>query len=213
MVSQTDTNRWAKAGVMIRETLTAGSTQALVAVTPSEGGLSASREQEGSSVTTEGPLTAAPYWVRLVRAGDTFTAYASADGSSWSQIGQDSISMASSVYIGLAVSSHYQGVLSTATFDDVTVGSAISCNPLSFGAVGDGKTDNTSAIQNAVDACAAQGGGVVELSVDGGSVTGCELTEHAAPLAARILPVRRSLRPIALRIPTGSIWSARATLP
>jgi len=41
------------------------------------------------------------------------------------------------------------------------------CNPLSFGAVGDGMTDNTAAIQNAVNACAVQGGGIVELSVAG----------------------------------------------
>jgi polygalacturonase len=42
-----------------------------------------------------------------------------------------------------------------------------ACNPTSFGAVGDGMTDNTAAIQNAVNACAAQGGGIVELSVAG----------------------------------------------
>jgi polygalacturonase len=41
------------------------------------------------------------------------------------------------------------------------------CSPTSFGAVGDGKTDNTAAIQNAVNACAAQGGGTVQLSVAG----------------------------------------------
>ena len=37
------------------------------------------------------------------------------------------------------------------------------CSPLTYGAVGDGTTDNTNAIQTAVDACAAQGGGTVEL--------------------------------------------------
>jgi len=41
------------------------------------------------------------------------------------------------------------------------------CNPTIFGAVGDGITDNTAAIQNAVNACAMQGGGIVELSVAG----------------------------------------------
>jgi hypothetical protein len=42
-----------------------------------------------------------------------------------------------------------------------------ACDPLTFGAVGDGTTDNTTAIQNAVDSCAAQGGGIVRLRVVG----------------------------------------------
>jgi polygalacturonase len=37
------------------------------------------------------------------------------------------------------------------------------CSPLAFGAVDDGKTDNTSALQNAIDTCARQGGGTVPL--------------------------------------------------
>ncbi len=41
------------------------------------------------------------------------------------------------------------------------------CDPLAFGAVGDGTTDNTDAIQHAVDACASQGGGTVRLPVVG----------------------------------------------
>src|SRR5260221_13546101 len=41
------------------------------------------------------------------------------------------------------------------------------CNPLSFGAVGDGTTDNTDAIQSAVNSCAMRGGGIVELSAAG----------------------------------------------
>ena len=41
------------------------------------------------------------------------------------------------------------------------------CNPRSFGAVGDGIADDTAAIQDAVNASAAQGGGIVELSAAG----------------------------------------------
>jgi polygalacturonase len=49
----------------------------------------------------------------------------------------------------------------------IPAASASVCDPLTFGAVGDGTTDNTAAIQNAVNACAAQGGGTVELRVVG----------------------------------------------
>jgi len=56
----------------------------------------------------------------------------------------------------------------------VTRSSGIVCNPLSFGAVADGRTDNTTAIQNAINSCASQGGGTVALSTSGTSsyVTG-----------------------------------------
>jgi polygalacturonase len=56
-------------------------------------------------------------------------------------------------------------VLLVSCGDGVGTSSSI-CSSRNFGAVGDGKTDDTAAIQNAVDSCAAQGGGVVELRAD-----------------------------------------------
>jgi regulation of enolase protein 1 (concanavalin A-like superfamily) len=59
--------------------------------------------------------------VKLSRSGSTISAYASADGSTWSLVGQDTVSLPSTALIGLAVSSHTTSALATGTFDHVTV--------------------------------------------------------------------------------------------
>jgi hypothetical protein len=115
------THPWAKAGVMIRETLSSGSKHASVFITPENGAAFQYRKSTRRTSYNEnvsGPT--APYWVKIVRNSSTFTAYRSSNGSSWSQIGSVSISMGSSVYIGLAVTSHDNGMVCGATFNSVT---------------------------------------------------------------------------------------------
>jgi polygalacturonase len=46
------------------------------------------------------------------------------------------------------------------------------CDPRGYGAVNDGRTDNAAAIQNAIDNCAAAGGGIVPVAGGGTYVTG-----------------------------------------
>ncbi|MGP8114774.1 MAG: hypothetical protein ACLQFT_20695, partial [Steroidobacteraceae bacterium] len=57
----------------------------------------------------------------MVRAGNVFTAYYSANGTTWTSMGSETMTMATQAYVGLAVSSHDNGTLSTAVFDNITV--------------------------------------------------------------------------------------------
>jgi glucose/arabinose dehydrogenase len=113
-----NTDPWAKAGLMIRETLNPDSRHASIYLTP-ENGVAFQRRATtgGSSTHTAGSQVTGPYWVRLVRNGSSFTAYESADGTNWTLVGTDVINMASNVYIGLAVLSHDNSALSTATIE------------------------------------------------------------------------------------------------
>ena len=122
VVSMTNTNTGAQAGVMVRETLATGATMANINVTPANGVTWLDRTAtSGTASGSRTPSLVAPYWVRVVRNGSTFTGYFSPDGVTWTQQGTVSISMASNVYIGLVVSSRNTSELCTATFDNVSV--------------------------------------------------------------------------------------------
>jgi regulation of enolase protein 1 (concanavalin A-like superfamily) len=113
---------WVKAGVMIRRDTSAGSPHAMMMVTPGKGNNFQRRPVAGgTSLSTAGAAVTAPYWVKLVRVGDTITAYQSSDGIVWSKVGAETIAMPAAVFVGLAVSSHTTTALATATFDHVTI--------------------------------------------------------------------------------------------
>ena len=123
-----NTNAWAKAGVMIRDTLNADSKHAMMVVSATSG-VSFQRRPEtaGASASDNDPGgLAAPYWVKIERdlAGN-FTAYSSADGSTWQKLGlSEPIQMGTNVYIGLAVTSHDAALTCQAVLSNVaTTGS------------------------------------------------------------------------------------------
>lgn len=114
------TNAWAKAGVMIRETLAPDSRYADMVLTPSNGAAFQRRTTTGGAgVSTAGPIVTVPDWVKLDRTGNTFTASASPDGAMWTVVGTDTITMATA-YIGLAVTSHDTTVTNCAMMDLVS---------------------------------------------------------------------------------------------
>jgi hypothetical protein len=47
----------------------------------------------------------------------------------WTTVGSQSISMSSTMYVGLAVTSHVDGVVADATFEQTTVGGAETATP------------------------------------------------------------------------------------
>jgi phosphatidylserine/phosphatidylglycerophosphate/cardiolipin synthase-like enzyme/regulation of enolase protein 1 (concanavalin A-like superfamily) len=183
------TNAWVKAGVMIRETLDPASAQAFMLESYSKG-LAFQRRpiSGGTSVSSAGASTPAPYWVRLDRAGNLFSAYQSTDGTTWTLVGTETIPMAADVFIGLAVSSHTTGAAATATFDNVTVtpplnapcSYTLSPNAQAIAAVGGGASvavatgstcDWTAASNDpwitVTGGAAGTGNGVVSVSVEG----------------------------------------------
>ncbi len=127
-VAQSDP--WAKAGVMIRETLEAGSPHAMVVVTPSNGVAFQRRvEADGASSSTDAAGLAAPYWVKLTRTGNTFTAQHSEDGNTWVDVTPAApveIPMGTDVYIGLAVTSHNTNAATTAQFSNISTTGSVT---------------------------------------------------------------------------------------
>ena len=120
----TSTNASAHVGVMIRETLDAGSDHMLMdiyqgyayEVWRSGGdGTSSSNSYVGWGTV--------PIWIRVVRSGNTFTDYTSPDGVNWNQAGtSQTITMGQNVYMGLAVAGNTSSTY-TATFDNISFAS------------------------------------------------------------------------------------------
>jgi hypothetical protein len=125
VVSVGDTDPWAKAGVMIRETLDAGSAHAFACVTPGYGVASQGRPSTGAaSFNYDQTGVAAPYWVKLDRSiSGNFTVFHSADGMSFQPVTGamvENIPMSANVYIGLAVTAHNASATCQAVFSNVT---------------------------------------------------------------------------------------------
>jgi hypothetical protein len=117
-----NTNVWAKAGVMIRETLDPDSSHAMMVVTPGSGASFQRRPgTAATSVNTDDSTIVAPYWVKIERdlAGN-FTGSISPNGSTWTMVGTENIPMASNTYIGLALTAHDASLTCQAVFSNVT---------------------------------------------------------------------------------------------
>ena len=153
-----------EAGIMIRETLNADA--ANVAVLSSGNVILEDRPSTGADTAYQPPYGLGgysfPVWFELVRAGNTFTGYVSSDDQSWTSLGSTTVSMAETVYIGLAVSGG--NTLATSTFDNVSINSSAAPAPVITGL-----SATTAAIGSQIQITgsgfgSAQSSGLVELN-------------------------------------------------
>ncbi len=142
--SLVNTHNWAKAGVMVRQSLDADSKFAYMIVSAAQGVSFGWRPLVAgacSSVNQEG--IAAPQWVKLIRTGDAFTAQYSADGQTWMDlkntdgtIATTTVAMTDPVYIGLCVTSHNAAATTTAVMSDAETTGTVT-GPWQVAAIGD----------------------------------------------------------------------------
>jgi glucose/arabinose dehydrogenase len=155
---QTDSDPYAKAGLMIKQSTTAGSPEVASLVTPDVSPNTPNINGIGCTLTDPGagcdapldpvtpmvghgirfqasngaddaitsPATLAGFtdpnkWLKLQRAGDTFTSWFSTNGSAWQLIGSTTVSMSGPVLIGVFEDGHQNHQLTTAVFDNVRV--------------------------------------------------------------------------------------------
>lgn len=120
VASMTITDAWAKAGVMIRNTLDANSIHAMMVMSAANGVAFQRRTSTGgTSSHSAGTNTTVPYLVKLTRSGNRLTAYESETGTNWTQVGVATISMPDPIYAGLMVTAHNDGALCEARFENV----------------------------------------------------------------------------------------------
>jgi regulation of enolase protein 1 (concanavalin A-like superfamily) len=120
---------FAEAGIMVRESLDPGSKQASLMLNASTN-LIFVRRLATNSTTIPSAFSATNYvrganylWLRLTRLGNTFVAHYSTNGLNWQYMWFTTMTMSNQVQVGLGVTAHNYGQLTTAVFDNVMIGS------------------------------------------------------------------------------------------
>lgn len=117
----------AEAGIMFSESLDAAARNAVIAMTAGDQLVFQTRSTNGSAgQTIVIPGFSAPCWLRLLRSGDSFIAYASTSGALWTQVAAATIpGFNPQGYIGLAVTANN---ISTNCVDDTNYNQAVFSN-------------------------------------------------------------------------------------
>ena len=123
VTSVQNTTANSKGGIMIRESLAANSSNVAMVLTGGNRFQFQVRASTGATTSNWTGTQTPPHWVKLVRSGNTFTAYRSSNGVTWTLYAASPVTvpMSANVYVGLVMSSNNNTVLGTATLDNVNV--------------------------------------------------------------------------------------------
>ena len=121
VVSMTQSDWWVKTGLMMRESLNTNSRHAFILASLASKIRLQYRNATGGASGSMAASHGLPVWLKLARSGDVFTGYYSSDGVNWTAVGSQTISMPSTIHVGIAVTSHNNSALTTAVIDNVTL--------------------------------------------------------------------------------------------
>lgn len=128
-----NTSANAVTGVTIRETTAANAKQVSVAKTYGAGPKLFSRSTAGGGTSTTIGSVSSHSWLKLVRAGNVFTGFTSADGNTWTQLGAaTTVTMTSSVTVGLLTASANNHALNVGQLDNVSVTGSLGVTPPTY---------------------------------------------------------------------------------
>ena len=129
-----DAHVWAKAGVMMRESLEPGARNVFMFRRPD--GLATHQDRTTTDGSTSSTQQVNARWVRATRAGNTFTTSYSTTSASgpWTEAVSNTIAMPATIQIGLAMTSHLGIRRGTGVFSQVSVTEGDS--PISNGSIG-----------------------------------------------------------------------------
>jgi hypothetical protein len=121
ITSVQNTSLNSKGGIMVRESMAADSPNVAMVLTGGNRFQFQVRPSAGAATTMTSGNQSPPHWVKLVRSGDTFSAYRSSNGVTWTLYPASPVvvPMSANVFVGLVMTSNDNSVLGTAVMDNV----------------------------------------------------------------------------------------------
>ena len=153
MTNISQENRLTKAGLMIRRNLTPSSEHVLLSLDASATQSFQYRDAAGGSTFNKSQMNGAfttPYWIKLIRRGNTISGYYSLEGVNWEYMDQLAVGMDEEVFVGLVMNSHDDALISKSSFDNVSVLGNTSYAPV--GPEGEGICFDTSSGRLVIEA-------------------------------------------------------------